>query len=52
MDEEEIEIKKIKHILLANNMFKFNLYSVKKNHIIRDIATIWMSLLLKFVIYI
>ena len=49
MDEEEIEIKKIAYNF-ANNMFKFNLYSVKKNSDIRYYDNL-MSLLLKFVIY-
>lgn len=49
LDEKEIDIKKIAYNF-ANNMFRFNLYSVKKNSDIRYYDNL-MSILLRFIIY-
>lgn len=49
LDEKETDIKKIAYNF-ANNMFRFNLYSVKKNLDIRYYDNL-MSILLKFIIY-
>ena len=49
MNEKEIDIKKITYDC-ANNIFDFNLYSVKQNSDIRYYDNL-MSLLLKFIIY-
>lgn len=49
LDEKDTDIKKIAYDF-ANNMFRFNLYSVKKNSDIRYYDNL-MSVLLKFIIY-
>ena len=49
LDEKETDIKKIAYNF-ANNMFRFNLYSIKKNPDIRYYDNL-MSILLRFIIY-
>lgn len=49
LDEKDTDIKKIAYNF-ANNMFRFNLYSVKKNPDIRYYDNL-MSVLLRFIIY-
>ena len=49
LDEKEADIKQIAYDF-ANNMFKFNLYSAKKNSDIRYYDNL-MSILLKFIVY-
>ena len=49
LDEKETDVKKIAYNF-ANNMFRFNLYLVKKNPDIRYYDNL-MAILLKFIIY-